>query len=239
MSKNPADYLVPALDMDFSQIGPFMEQVLPLGVTVFKVGLKTIHKIGTPAARQLITKYGGRPFVDAKLSDTPDTMNSAAAAIVADGDVAAFNVHASCGIKSMRAAVSAKGSALILAVSVLTSLSEEETSLIFGAPARAKVLQFARDAVLAGVDGMICSPLELPLFSEHEELSSLEKWNPGIRPAYAAAGQQKRFTTPAEAISLGATRIIIGSPLYKHPSQFANPAEATKAVLDEIESAIS
>jgi len=159
--------------------------------------------------------------------------------IVSHGNVAAFNLHAASGIKSMRNAVKAKGTAQVLAVSVLTSLSEEETFLIFGTPAKAKVLQFARDAVLAKVDGMICSPLELPLFDEYEEINGLERWTPGIRPDWSITGQQKRFTTPGQAIKLRATKVIVGSPLYKHPPKFASPTEAAQAVIQEISNALS
>jgi orotidine-5'-phosphate decarboxylase len=231
--------VIPALDMPFDQAGEFIDQMLELGIKCFKVGLKVIHLLGTPAAVKAVQEHGGQVFVDAKLSDTPNTMADSAAAIVSHGGVNMFNLHASCGISSMREAVKVRSEAKVLAVSVLTSLSEEEAFLIFGAPVKAKVLQFARDAVLAQVNGMICSPLELGLFNSHSELSCLDRYTPGIRPGWAVAGQQKRFCSPGEAIEAGANGVIIGSPLYNPPSKVESPAEAARLVINEIEEALA
>jgi orotidine-5'-phosphate decarboxylase len=236
----PASRICPALDMPWDQSGSFIEQMVAEGIKRFKVGLRAIHTVGTPAAVAHVKKYGGQVFLDAKLPDTPDTMRDSAVAICSH-NVAAFNLHASSSIRSMRAAqqAAAPSNTTVLAVSVLTSMTPEEAELVFGASVPAKVLQFARDAVLAGMTGMINSPLELTLFLRHDEISGLQRWTPGIRPDWAVAGQQKRHTTPLEAITQGATVLIIGSPLYKPPSSIGTPEEAAKRIIGEIEQGLT
>jgi len=234
----PAERLVPALDMPFDQAADFIGKMLPLGVTIFKIGKIPIHSVGTPAAVKLVRDLGGQVFLDAKLHDTPDTVRGAAAAIVKHG-VVAFNVHATEGVDSMKAAVKSSDGAEVLAVTVLTSHTAEQAELIYGISVRAKVLQFSRDAVSAGLDGVICSPLELDLFTTNSELGELTRWTPGIRPIWAPPGQQRRFTTPGDAIKAGATRIIMGGPLYNPPGGVGSSTDAANRVIAEIEAALS
>lgn len=236
--RKAAEYVIPALDMPYDQAGEFIDIMLPLGIRLFKIGLKAIHSVGTPAAIAMVQSHGGEVFVDAKLPDTPGTVRAAAKAIVSHNGVSMFNMHASCGISSMLEAANVKGKAKVLAVSVLTSLSEEEACLTFGALPRAKVLQFARDAVLGKMDGMICSPLELDLFNDHPEISGLERYTPGIRPEWAVAGQQKRFCLPGQAIKLGANGVIMGSPLYNPPLHIRTPLIAATYVIEEVQKAL-
>jgi len=145
-----------------------------------------------------------------------------------------FNVHASAGIEAMMSAVANKGQALVLAVTVLTSLEENNANLIFGGPSKARVLQFARDAKLAGCDGIICSPQELELLGKQKELGGLLKITPGVRPEWASAGDQKRIMTPAEAIKAGATALVIGRPITKPPTEIGSPVDAAKRIAEEI-----
>jgi len=145
-----------------------------------------------------------------------------------------FNVHASAGIEALMAAVDNKRDSLVLAVTVLTSIEENNANLIFGGPIKAKVLQFALDAKLAGCDGIICSPQELEFLSEQKELKDLMKITPGVRPDWAVVGDQKRVLTPADAIRSGATALVIGRPITKPPKEIGGRVEAVKRILEEI-----
>jgi orotidine-5'-phosphate decarboxylase len=149
-----------------------------------------------------------------------------------------FNVHASAGIEAMRVAVNNKRESLVLAVTILTSLEEDNAHLIFGAPIKAKVLQFARDAEIAGVDGIICSSKELELLAGQEELRGLIKVTPGIRPEWATAGDQKRVMTPGEAIKAGADYLVIGRPITKPPEEIGSPVDAAQKIAQEIFAAL-
>jgi orotidine-5'-phosphate decarboxylase len=149
-----------------------------------------------------------------------------------------FNVHASCGIEAMMAAVKNKGQSQVLAVTVLTSLEENNAHLIFGSPSKAKVIQFARDAMLAGIDGIICSPQELELLGKQKELAGLRKVTPGVRPEWASVGDQKRIITPGDAILAGATELVIGRPITKPPSEVGAPVDAAKRIAEEIAAAL-
>lgn len=176
-------------------------------------------------------------FLDGKFDDIPNTVGEAAAAASGLG-VAMFNVHASAGVEAMMAAVQNKGASQVLAVTVLTSLEENNAHLIFGAPSKAKVLQLARDAKIAGVDGIICSPQELELLGKQKELAGLLKVTPGVRPEWAAAGDQKRIMTPGDAIVAGATALVIGRPITKPPQEVGTPADAARRIADEITEAL-
>lgn len=140
----------------------------------------------------------------------------------------------------MKAAVENKGESKVLAVTVLTSLSEEDAHLIYGEPSKAKVIEFARWAKIAGVDGLICSPKELGVLGKCEEFDDLLKVTPGIRPAWSGKEDQKRVNTPAEAIKAGADYLVIGRPITKVPGTelLATPPDAAKKIAEEIEQAL-
>ncbi len=178
-------------------------------------------------------RYTKLVMADPKLYDIPNTMANRARPYVEAG-ARMLTVHASSTIDGMRAAVemgrSLKQQTLILAVTVLTSMSEEEAHLMFGNPSKAEVLQLARNAKHANVDGIVCSPLELSLLKKRFELEGLLYVVPGIRPAWhQKADDQKRTMTPAEARKAGAEYIVIGRPILEH----ANPVEAAQLTLEE------
>lgn len=197
----------------------------------FKIGLDLINRQQAGTVAKYMVKKGYRFFWDGKLDDIPKTVGDAAKAIAAWG-ATLFNVHASAGVDAMRAAVTNKGQSLVLAVTVLTSLEENEAHLIFGAPSRAKVLQFARDAVLSGCDGVVCSPLELALLGKRPELKVLIEVTPGVRPAGSSKGDQARVMTPGEAIQAGAYYLVIGRPITSPDS--GTPEEAVDQIIEEI-----
>jgi len=201
----------------------------------FKIGLDLISRQQAGIVAEYMVKKGYRFFWDGKLDDIPKTVGDAAKAIATWGAMM-FNVHASAGVDAMRAAVANKGQSLVLAVTVLTSLEENEAHLIFGAPNRAKVLQFARDAVLAGCDGVVCSPLELEVLGKRPELKVLIEVTPGVRPVGSSKGDQARVTTPGEAIKAGADYLVIGRPITEPDS--GTPEEAVDRIVEEIAEAL-
>lgn len=227
------EQIIVALDVkDLDSAKSLVEQLAPY-VGCFKIGLELITSVGGPQAVDFIHELGGDVFYDGKFDDIPNTVGGASKA-VAGLNVKMFNIHASAGVEAMMAAVANKGYSLVLAVTVLTSLEENNAHLIFGAPSKAKVLQLARDAKIAGCDGIICSPQELELLSRQKELDGLLKITPGVRPEWAAVGDQKRVMTPAEAIKAGATALVIGRPITKPPAEIGTPLDAVKRIIDDI-----
>lgn len=182
-----------------------------------------------PAYQMLFTILNGKVMQDWKLNDIPNTMSKAAAEAKRVKSKL-LTVHASSGLNGMAAAVAHSGDAKVLAVTVLTSFAEDEAFLTFGAPSKAKVLQFARNALLAGCAGIVCSPQELAIIAKCPELTKLMKITPGVRPAGSDVGDQKRVMTPGEAIKLGADYLVIGRPITAE----ADPVAAAKAIAEEI-----
>ena len=232
---NQKDRIIIALDVDsLEKAGPLVEQLSPY-VGCFKIGLELLTAVGAPAAVRFVRERGGEVFLDGKFDDIPNTVGRAARAAAAL-KVKMFNVHASCGLDSMKAAVQNKGGSLVLAVTVLTSHDEASARSIFGAPVREKVLQMALLAREAGVDGLICSPQELGWLRE-PRLQGLIKITPGIRPVWAEIGDQKRTMTPRQAIEAGATAIGVGRPITQPPPEIGGPVAAARKLIDEISKA--
>jgi orotidine-5'-phosphate decarboxylase len=202
----------------------------------FKVGLELLTAHGAPEVVQKIHQLGGRLFFDGKFNDIPNTIAGATRSVAKLG-VAMFDVHASCGEESMKAAVAHKGTSIALAVTVLTSIDDSTSRSIFGGPPSEKVVQFAKLAAKSGMDGIVCSPQELELLATFPELAKLRRVTPGIRPAWAATGDQKRILGPADAVKRGATHLVIGRPITSPPAEVGGPVEAIKKILAELETA--
>ncbi len=232
------DKIIVALDVDsLDKAKPLIKDLSP-HVGYFKIGLELLTAVGAPQVVSFVHSLGGKVFFDGKFDDIPNTVGGAAKAVAKLG-VAMFNVHASAGIEAMMAAVANKGSSLVLAVTVLTSLEENNAHLIFGGPSKAKVLQLTRDIKIAGCDGNICSPQELELLGKQQELDGLIRVTPGIRPKWAQIGDQKRVMTPAEAVKAGADYLVIGRPITKPPMEIGSPVDAAKKIAEEIEQALN
>lgn len=235
--KSPHERLIAALDVDsLDKAVPLVEELAPF-VGCFKVGLELLTAEGAPRVVQQIHKLGGKVFFDGKFSDIPNTVASAAKALAAL-KVRMFDVHASSGLESIRAAAEHKGDSLLLVVTVLTSFDTAMAQHVFGEEPGPKVKLFALDAALAGADGVVCSPRELEILQNTVGTKHLLKVTPGIRPAWADSNDQKRVLTPAEAIRAGATHLVIGRPLVRPPRDIGTPREAAKRILDEIASAL-
>jgi len=197
-----------------------------------KVGLQLFTAAGPGVVEELKTR-GRRVFLDLKLHDIPNTVAGGVAAAAAHG-VDLLTLHAEGGPAMMQAAAAARdeaGTALrLLAVTVLTSLDGSEYPQVYRpGPVFDRVLAFARAAAEAGMDGVVCSPLELedlvPAIPE-----TFLRVTPGIRPTGEALGDQARASSPATALAAGATHLVVGRPI----SRAADPAAAARAILGEM-----
>jgi orotidine-5'-phosphate decarboxylase len=170
-------------------------------------------------------------FADAKLHDIPAQVEGAMTALARRG-VSFVTIHASGGPDMVKAAVAAAPEGVtVLAVTVLTSLGDGELARIgLVGPAEDAVERLAEVALDAGADGLVCSPLEVTRLrrefgTSHEGGPLLVV--PGIRPAGDDAGDQRRTTTPAEAIAAGADLLVVGRPI----TAAADPGAAARSLL--------
>lgn len=174
-----------------------------------------------------------RIWVDAKLHDTPDTVARRMQALVGNGaDI--VTVHASGGVPMMRKAVQSardeNPDAEVWAISVLTSLDREEVQRIYHEAPDLQVFELASMAREAGVQGIVCSALEVATLSRSPALAGMQFVVPGTRSAGVALGQQKRSGTPRQAVDDGATLLVAGSQVTK--------AEDPVAAFDAMEAEI-
>jgi len=205
---------------------------------VFKIGLELFTAEG-PALLEETVRLGKKPFLDLKYHDIPNTVSGAVRSATRKG-VYMLTLHTSGGAEMMAAAARAareesagtgEQRPTLLGVTVLTSLKDEELRRIGFAHAVAdQVLRLAVLAKDSGLDGVVCSPHEIESI-KRECGDDFLVVTPGIRPAWAAAQDQKRIMTPAEAIGKGADYLVIGRPITGAPS----PQEAFLKVLAELE----
>lgn len=231
--------IIVALDVDTEAKALALTEALCDYVGAFKVGLQLYHSAGPDIVKK-IRAAGGKVFLDLKFHDIPNTTARAAEAVVGLGAFM-FNVHAGGGKKMMSETVQAakkKAAALgvptplLIAVTVLTSLSEAELHGELGVQ-RALPEQVAALASLtkaAGMDGVVASAREIPWIRQACGDDFLIV-TPGIRPAWAASNDQARIVTPNEALAQGADYLVIGRPL----TAASDPQEAAKRLLAELE----
>jgi orotidine-5'-phosphate decarboxylase len=197
-----------------------------------KVGLEFFAACGPEGVREVVGL--GRPvFLDLKLHDIPNTVAGAVRGVCGLG-VAMLTLHAAGGPAMLRAAVAAAreadASPWLLGVTVLTSLDEGDLVAV-GVPGAVtdQVLRLADLAQACGLDGVICSPLELEALRRRVD-PGFRLVVPGIRPAGTGAGDQKRTLGPAEALARGADVLVVGRPITAAP----DPAAAAAAIAAEI-----
>ena len=205
---------------------------------IFKVGLELFTAEGPALFKKLKVLRKGI-FLDLKLHDIPNTVAGAVRSAVRHG-VQMMTIHTSGGREMMtRAAEAARETAevekvetpLLLGVTVLTSLKSAELDEVGMKPDVAgQVLRLAGLAKAAGMDGVVCSPQEIKIIRK-EHGRDLLIVTPGIRPAWAAAQDQKRIMTPAEAMQKGADYLVIGRPI----TGAASPQEAFARIVEELE----
>ncbi len=180
-----------------------------------KIGMELFYACGPDMVREL-KKLGFKIFLDLKLCDIPNTVEKAMRSIAKLG-VDITNVHASGGIKMMEAAKRGlEGTnTKLIAVTILTSLDDEtlRNELDINKPVKDVVYDYASNAKKAGLDGIVCSPLEAGIAKELGLISV----TPGIRLEGDQKGDQKRVTTPKDALNLGSTYIVVGRSITASP----------------------
>src|SRR5947199_4681971 len=227
--------LIVALDMSSSADALKIVSSLGDSVQTYKVGMQLYTAEGPKIVRDLISA-GKSVFLDLKYHDIPNTV-AATVREAAHLGVSMMTVHASGGTKMLRAAAEAARSAnsppKILAVTVLTSMDENDLHEI-GVSAQPvdQVLKLAGIALAAGCDGIVSSAREVRNLRTSFGQSFLAI-TPGVRPAGAAHGDQARVVTPADAMAAAATHIVVGRPITAAP----NPAAAVESALRDMEKA--
>ena len=194
-----------------------------------KVGMELYYATG-PEIVSYLKGQGHSVFLDLKFHYIPNTVKSAMK-ILSQLGVDMTNVHAAGGVEMMKAAREGLGKeAKLIAVTQLTSTSEEQmrdfqniqTSL------QESVIHYAKKTAEAGLDGVVCSAQEVKLIKEATSQDFI-CLTPGIRPAGAAVGDQKRVMTPADAYQIGSDYIVVGRPI----TQATDPVAAYHAIKDE------
>ena len=242
MKQEAKDRLIFALDVDDFAIAEKWVGLLHENVGLFKVGKQLFTRCG-PDVVKMVQERGGEVFLDLKYHDIPNTVAKAAVEACKLG-VKMFNVHALGGGEMMRTTVAevnayceATGSTrpTMLAVTILTS-STAETLAEIGIERSVEdmVPRLAKLAQDAGFDGVVASPKEVKLIRAvcGDDFAIV---TPGVRPSFASLDDQKRVTTPAEAITSGATALVIGRPI----SAAQDPLAAAGKILTEIEGALA
>lgn len=198
-----------------------------------KIGMELYYQTGPEMVRE-IKERGHRIFLDLKLHDIPNTVESAMRGLRKLG-VDMANVHAAGGIEMMEAARRGLGEGpILLAVTQLTSTSEAQmhSDQLIEVSLEQSVLHYASCAQKAGLDGVVCSPLEAQQIA-NECGEAFLRVTPGIRPATSDVGDQKRVMTPSRARQNGSSYIVVGRPITKAD----NPYEAYIAIKNEWEQA--
>lgn len=222
----------PVIALDFPSFEAVKEflALFPAEESLYlKVGMELYYVAG-PEIVFYLKDLGHSVFLDLKLHDIPNTVKSAMKVLSQLG-VDMTNVHAAGGVEMMKAAREGLGSqAKLIAVTQLTSTSENQmqefqniqTSL------QESVIHYAKKTAEAGLDGVVCSAQEVQAIKQATKPDFI-CLTPGIRPAGAAVGDQKRVMTPADAYQIGSDYIVVGRPI----TQSENPVVAYHAIKDE------
>jgi orotidine-5'-phosphate decarboxylase len=227
------DRLIVALDVPNAPAGLQLAETIGAAVSFYKIGLGMLTGGGLALANELKAEHGKRIFLDMKLFDIGATVEAAVRGL-AQFDLDFLTVHGDPHV--VRAAKEGVGSKdlKILAVTILTSLdrADLDASLIVPGAVPDIVTDRATRALAAGADGVICSPQEAARIRALPEAAGKLIVTPGVRPAGAALGDQKRVATPAEAIADGADHVVVGRPIWAA----ADPRRAAEAILAELAS---
>ena len=233
MTLNARERLIVGLDLASLKEAERMVARLGDAVSFYKIGFELALSGGIPFAADL-AHSGKKIFLDLKLHDIGNTV-ARAAERAAELGMTFLTVHAYP--RTMRAAAEGRGkSALkILGVTVLTSWDENDVrDAGFSLGLRDLVAKRAGQAIDAGIDGLISSPMEAGSLRKQVGRSLLIV-TPGVRPAGSAAGDQKRVMTPGDAIKAGADHVVAARPVIAAP----DPKAAAEAIVRDIEAALS
>lgn len=198
-----------------------------------KIGMELFYAEGPSIVRE-IKKRGHKIFLDLKLHDIPNTVKKAMS-VLSNLDVDMTNLHAAGTVEMMKAAVEGLTKAdgtrpILIAVTQLTSTSEErmQNELLINASINDTIVKYAENAKLAGLDGVVCSPLEAGMVKEACGTAFMTV-TPGVRFADGEVGDQVRVTTPAKAKEIGSDYIVVGRPI----TQAADPIAAYRRCVKE------
>ncbi len=238
--------LIVALDVPSEVEALRLAEELKDEVAFMKVGLELLSSVG-PSIVQKLHDLGCRVFYDGKFKDIPNTVVGASRAVARLG-VGMFNVHAMGGVAMMQAAVKAaeQGTAeiggprpLVLAVTILTSIDQSTLNEEMRVPGdlMEQVIHLARLAQSSGLDGVVASPKEVSAIRKALP-ESFVIVTPGVRPAWAAADDQRRITTPSDAIRAGASYLVVGRPITNPPREIGRPSNAARKINDEVAEAL-
>lgn len=229
----PKDRIFCAIDTPSMEEAGLLAGLIKDEIGGLKLGKEFFTALGPDGVRRLAST-GLDIFLDLKFHDIPNTVAGAVRSACSLG-VAMLTVHASGGPAMLRAAVeaaAAKGEnrPQILAVTVLTSMDDSDLDAVGQrGPAAEQVVRLATLARDCGVDGIVCSPKEIAALRAALG-PDIGLVVPGIRPEWAAAGDQKRVMTPAEAVAAGADTLVIGRPI----TQADDPVDAARRIAAEI-----
>jgi orotidine-5'-phosphate decarboxylase len=220
--------IIIALDVESAGAAGQLVDRLGGSVSFYKVGMELYAAAGMEFVRRLVAQ-GKQVFLDMKFYDIGETVKRAVAQ-VANSGVSFLTVHGSAAV--MSAAVEGRGNSplKLLAVTVLTSFDESDLAdLGYPCPVKDLVALRVRKAMEAGIDGLVCSPLEV---GEVRRMAGPQAIlvTPGVRSAGAGKGDQKRVATPAEAIRNGADYLVIG----RQVTRADDPQAEVRRICDEI-----
>jgi orotidine-5'-phosphate decarboxylase len=237
------DKIMVALDVDELSAAKVIAKDLEGSGVTFKIGNQLGTYEGWERAVAFARAAGVGIFCDTKFKDIPETVKKSARAITRH-QPDFFNIMADNSPEALRAAVEGVESAMsdfglkkrpiLLGVTVLTTIDRETCISIYGDDPAAKVLQFAKNAAAAGLDGVVCSSNEATMLRENEETKELLLVTPGIRPSWAEKDDQSRIMEPSQAVAAGADYLVIGRPITKPPDEIGSPRAALDKIIEEI-----
>ena len=223
------DKIIVALDVPTKEKALALVKQLRDQISFFKIGLQLYTAEGPEIVRAVLAT-GAKVWLDIKLHDIPNTVGRAVESASRLG-VHMLTIHLSGGGEMIRAAIAARANdMLLLGVTVLTSATEQTLREV-GIPGTVEdeVLRLAKLGVEAGIDGVVASPHEIRKLRA-EFGNKIKIAVQGIRPTWAAPGDQKRFMTPRMALEASADYIGIGRPITAHQQ----PSEAVAKILQEL-----
>ena len=228
-----SDRLIVALDVPDALSGLALADRIGDAATFYKIGLGMLTGGGLALARELKDERGKRVFLDMKLFDIGATVEAAVRGLAAF-DLDLLTVHGDPQVVRAAREGAAGSATRIMAVTILTSLDRadlDEMQMRGGDLAEIAIERAAR-ALDAGADGVIASPREAAAIRALPEAQGRLIVTPGVRPAGAELGDQKRVTTPAQAIAAGADHVVVGRPVR----DAASPRQAALAIQAEMAS---
>lgn len=231
-ANDPRQRLIVALDVSTAAAAHKIVAAVGDAASAYKVGMQLYTAEGPQVVRDLVAS-GRRVFLDLKYHDIPNTV-AAAVREAAELGVMMLNVHAAGGERMLKAAVEAGASSsvkpIVLAVTVLTSMAQDDLSGTgVPGPVASQVSRLAALALKCGCGGVVASAQEAAQLRS-ELGKDFVIVTPGVRPAGADKGDQRRVVTPAEAIAAGADYFVVGRPI----TEAADPGGIARAILQDV-----